>query len=121
MRVLIVYDSAIVRERLVSMLSELKDVEVIGQAGSPAEAIHEIKKLKPDAVILDIRLKGGNGIEVLENIKKDQPAIRVIMFTNFPFPQYRKKCMEAGADFFFDKSIEFEKMLEVVRKMVNGS
>jgi DNA-binding NarL/FixJ family response regulator len=114
MKVFIVDDSAIVRERLINMLSELEEIEVIGQAEDAREAIDSITKLKPDAVLLDIRMPGGSGIDVLEHIKKDQPAPIVIMLTNYPDTQYRKKCMDAKADFFLDKSTEFEKVIEVL-------
>lgn len=81
MKVFIADDSAIVRERLIEMLSGLKDVEVIGQAGSGVEALNSIQELKPDVVILDIQMPGGSGIDVLENIKKEEPALLVIMLT----------------------------------------
>jgi len=118
MRVFLVDDSAIVRERLVSMLSEIKGVEIAGEAENAHDALEDIKKLKPDVVILDIRMPGGNGIDVLEKIKKSRPTTKVIIFTNYPYPQYRKKCMDGGADYFFDKSIEFEKVIEVLKSLV---
>ena len=77
-----------------------------------------IRRLKPDVVILDIHLPGSSGIEVLEAIKKDKPAPIVIMFTNYPYPQYRKRCMDLGADFFFDKSTEHEKLTEVFKRLL---
>ena len=116
-RVFIVDDSAIILERLEMMLSELKGIEIIGQAKGSTEAEEAIPKLKPDVVILDIRMHGGNGIEVLKNIKKDKNSPLVIMLTNYPYPQYRKKCKDAGADFFFDKSTEFDKITEVLKKL----
>jgi DNA-binding NarL/FixJ family response regulator len=119
-KVFIVDDSAFIRERLRIMLLELKDIEVIGQANNPQEAIKAIPKLKPDVVILDIRMPGGNGIDVLKNIKKDRDSPLVIMFTNYPYPQYRKKCKDAGADFFFDKSTEFEKVTDVLKKLIKN-
>jgi len=121
MKVLIVDDSAVVRERLITMLSELKSVNIVNQAEGPLEAKNAIQKLKPDAVILDIRMPGGNGIDVLEKIKKDKPSTVVIIFTNYPYPQYRKKCMDLGADYFFDKSTEFEKVTEVFRNLMGYS
>ncbi len=117
-KVFIVDDSAFLRERLITMLSELKDIEIIGQAKGPIEAIEALTKLKPDAVILDIRMPGGNGIEVLKNIKSGRNPPQVIMFTNYPYPQYRKKCMDAGANFFFDKSTEFEELTRVPKKLI---
>jgi DNA-binding NarL/FixJ family response regulator len=112
-KVFIVDDSAVLRERLITILSELKGIEIIGQAKGPLEAQEAIPKLKPDVVILDIRMPGGKGIDVLENIKKGKSPPIVIMFTNYPYPQYRKKYMDAGADFFFDKSTEFDKITEI--------
>jgi len=116
--VFIVDDSKIVRDRLVTLLSDLKKIEVIGQAKSTRQAIVAIRKLKPDVVILDIRMPGGSGIDLIPNIKKDKFPPIVIMLTNYPYPQYRKKCLDAGADFFFDKSAEFEKVIEVCQDLI---
>jgi DNA-binding NarL/FixJ family response regulator len=55
-------------------------------------------------MILDIRLPNINGIEILEKIKRDMPSIKVIVFTSYPYPEYREKCLELRSDFFFDKS-----------------
>lgn len=118
MKVFIADDSAPVRERLKNMLSELEGVEVIGQAQDAVEATKSILELKPDVAILDIRMPGGSGIDTLRNIKRVTPAPRVIMLTNYPYPQYRKRCMDAGADFFFDKSSEFHKVIEVLKQMM---
>ena len=120
-KVYIVDDSEVVRERLKAMLSELEEIEIVGQAQDPLEAINGIRKLRPDAVILDLRMPGGSGIDVLVNIKKDKLVATVIILTNYPYPQYRKKCMEAGADFFFDKSTEFERILEVFKRLIQNS
>ena len=121
MKVFIADDSELVRERLKAMLSELTEIEIIGQAQDGIEATSSIRKLKPDVVILDIRMPGGSGIQVLQNIKKDKQAPIVIILTNYPYPQYRKKCMEVGADFFFDKSTEFEKIPEVLKRFIKDS
>lgn len=118
MKVFIADDSAPVRERLKNMLSELEGVEVIGQAQDAVEATKSILELKPDVAILDIRMPGGSGIDTLRNIKRVPPAPRVIMLTNYPYPQYRRRCMDAGADFFFDKSSEFHKVAEVLKQMM---
>jgi DNA-binding NarL/FixJ family response regulator len=117
MKIFITDDSAVVRERLIEMLSELPGIEIIGQAQDGLEATKLIKKLNPDVVISDIRMPREKGIDVLQNIKRDKQAPIVIMLTNYPYPKYRKKCMEAGADFFFEKSTEFEKVMEVVKKV----
>jgi DNA-binding NarL/FixJ family response regulator len=118
MKVFIADDSALLRERLIDMLSELEGIEIVGQAEDSLSAVRSIHKLKPDVVILDIWMPGGSGFNVLQNIKKNKVANVVIMFTNYPYPQYRKKCMDEGADFFFDKSSEFEKITEMLRQLI---
>ena len=110
LKVFIADDSLIVREHLVTMLDELAGVEIVGQAETVAEAIDAIQKLQPDVVILDIRMPGGSGVDVLETIKHDEAAPIVIMLTNYPYPGYRQKCLQAGADFFLDKSNEFDQI-----------
>ncbi len=106
----IVDDSLIVREHLVTMLDEMTDVEVVGQAGCVTTAISAILSLQPDVVILDIRMPGGSGIDVLHSIKRGEAPPVVIILTNYPYPGYRQRCLNAGADFFLDKSTEFDQI-----------
>jgi DNA-binding NarL/FixJ family response regulator len=116
MRLFIADDSELLRERLVDVLSEIEGVEIVGQGEDTVKVIEAVKRLHPDLVILDIRMPGGNGILVLETLKKMENPPLVIMFTNYPFLQYRMRCLEAGADFFFYKSTEIEKLIDVVRE-----
>ena len=115
--VLIADDSSFIRERLPGMLSELSGVEVIGQAEDGDEAIDSARSLNPDVVILDIRMPGKSGMEVLQQLKKEKPGRVVIVLTNYPYPQYRKKCLDLGAEFFFDKSADFENLFAVLKKL----
>jgi DNA-binding NarL/FixJ family response regulator len=121
MKVLVADDSELYRQQLISDLSDIPGIEVIGQAGNGKEAVNLIRSIEPDVVILDIRMPGGNGIDVLRNIKKHRGLPVVIMLTNYPYPQYRKKSIEAGADFFFDKSGEFEKVFETLQHLIHSS
>lgn len=120
MRIFIADDSEILRVRLVDMLSEIEGIEIIGQAQDSLDAIESIEKLNPHVVILDIRMPQKNGIKVLEAIKKNNQPPKVIIFTNYPYPQYRKRYMDAGADFFFNKSTEFEKLIDTVKYLVRN-
>jgi DNA-binding NarL/FixJ family response regulator len=117
MKVLIVDDSAIIREILRDILSEITELENITQAKDSLEAISSFEKVNPDVVILDIRMPGGSGIDVLRKIKKSNQPSLVIVLTNYPYPQYRRICIAAGADYFFDKSNEFEKVTEVLKQL----
>ena len=120
MKVFIADDSEVVCERLTIMLSELPGIEITGQAKDVGESIESIRRLHPDVVILDIRMPGGSGIDVLEDIKKTNDAPVVIVLTNYPYPQYRKKCMALGAEYFFDKATEFEKVMEVLETLIQN-
>ncbi len=117
MKVLIVDDSAIVRERLKAMLCEITELENISQARDSLEAISSFQKLNPEVVILDIRMPGGSGIDVLKEMKKATKPPLIIVLTNYPYPQYFRKCIDVGADFFFDKSAEFDKVTEVLKQL----
>jgi len=99
------------------LLSGISNVAVVGQAQGAAQTITSVRESKPDVVILDVRMPDGTGIHVLENIRKERPATKVIMLTNYPFVQYRKRCLEAGASFFFDKSTEFHKIPRAVEQL----
>ncbi len=117
MKVFIVDDSRAFQKELINLLSKLKEVEIIGQAQDSVKAMEAIPKLKPDVVILDIPMPGGKGIDVLENIKKGKSPPIVIMFTNYPYRQYRKKYMDAGADYFLDKSTEFNEVIKILNNI----
>jgi DNA-binding NarL/FixJ family response regulator len=116
-KVLIVDDSNVVRDRIVEMISSIAGVEIVGEAANSIEAIHMVNKLKPDVVTLDIRIPGESGIEVLKKIKRTQPSTTVLVLTNFPQEQYKNKCYQLGGDYFFSKSEEFEKVEEVINNL----
>jgi DNA-binding NarL/FixJ family response regulator len=118
MRLFIADDSEILRTRLVDMLTEIEGIKVVGQAKDSKEAVERVEALKPDVVILDIQMPGGDGIVALEAMKKSrrgQP--KIIVFTSYPYFQYRKRCLDAGADFFFYKALEFDKLIKLIRDL----
>jgi len=119
MRVFVADDSKILRERMINMLTETPGITCVGEAGDGEEACYEIAQSKPDAVILDIQMPKENGISVLKKIKRDWPSTVVIIFTNYPFEQYRNRCLDLGADFFFDKTMEPEKPIAVLKRMAS--
>jgi DNA-binding NarL/FixJ family response regulator len=119
MRVLIVDDSEVLVQRLRSSLAEVAGLEIVGHADNVADGILEIRKLKPDVVILDIRMPDGSGIEVLESLKKHPSPPIVIMLSNYNYAQFRRKCLLGGARFYFDKSTEFHRVAEVLRSLMD--
>ncbi len=117
MKVFIVDDSKIVRDGLKKMIEGVDNIEIAGTAENARDAIRSIAEIKPDVVILDIRLPGPSGIEVLRDIRSKKLPTLVIILTNYPYPQYRKKCEELGADYFFDKVTEIEKVRDALKAM----
>lgn len=116
-RVYIVDDSTVIRERLKEMLVDIAELSIIGESADPMEALVRIRESRPDAVILDIRLPGISGIELLKRIKWEHPEIQVIMLTNYAYPKYRDQSLAAGADYFFQKATEFEKIPDVLKNL----
>jgi DNA-binding NarL/FixJ family response regulator len=120
-RVLIADDSAPVRERLTALLEDIGNVDVIGAAGNALEALVEIQSLQPDVVILDIQMPSGSGISLLRWAQHEPVKPKFIMLTNYPYAQYRKTCLEAGASYFFDKSSEFEMIPNALEQLATGA
>jgi len=119
MRVFIADDSSAVVERLADLLEEVLGAQLAGQASDVPEAIRSIQKTNPDAVILDLQMPGGTGLDVLRAIRVDHPYLLVLICTNYPHSEYREECLSAGANFFLDKSSEFEKIAAILRELTH--
>ena len=120
MKVLIADDSEVFVQRLVQALGEINGVEIVGRARTGAEALQALRDLRPEVVILDIRMPDGTGIDVLEGMRKEKLAPITIVLTNFAFPQYRRRCLQMGARFFFDKSAEFAEVSEALSGLMHN-
>ena len=117
LRVLLVEDSPLIRERLAESIAEPGRIEIVGQADSEQAAIGMLAAAPWDAMVLDLQLRHGTGLGVLRAlISRRPPNVKVIVLTNYAFPQYRAKSMALGADYFFDKAREYH----LVRKVLNG-
>jgi DNA-binding NarL/FixJ family response regulator len=117
MRILVVEDSALIRRRLLDTLAQLGGFDVLGYAESAEEAVEAITRLHPEIVITDIRLKAGNGIDVVRHMRAHpyDPKPIIYVLTNYAYPEYRHECSLIGADDFFDKSTEYERLLDTLR------
>ena len=121
LRILLVDDSQLVIERLREMLGPLPGFEIAGQAISVREALRLFPRVKPDVLLLDLHMADGSGLEVLEKVKRRKPPPFVVVLTNTTFRRSRQKCLDAGADFCFDKSAEFKKIPGVLRGLMRTS
>jgi DNA-binding NarL/FixJ family response regulator len=113
-KVVVVEDSAAVRERLIASLAKIGCVELIGEYEDAKSAIDGIRDGKPDVVLLDIKLRGSSGIEVMHYLNQCNTTAKVIVLTNYSEPQYREKFLRQGAIAVLDKSYEFHKVEQLL-------
>jgi DNA-binding NarL/FixJ family response regulator len=102
-KVLIADDHEVVRRGLVSMLAG-SEVKIVGEASNGDEAVKLVKKLKPDVVLLDVRMPGKDGLAALEAIRAAVPAVRCVMLSTFDNPSYVARAVAAGAHDYILKS-----------------
>jgi YesN/AraC family two-component response regulator len=122
MRIVIADDSSLWRERIRSTLVTIAGISEIYEARNGAEALGLIIEKEPDIAILDIRMPEMNGLELLLKIRelrlkgKTKVKIKIWMLTSYPYPQYKKRCMEEGADYFLSKTEDFneENILKIL-------
>jgi DNA-binding NarL/FixJ family response regulator len=120
-KLLIVEDSDIVVGKLRKLLEPLENLDIIGRAEDEENAINMIKENKPDFVILDISLKEGTGINVLNAVKDFKNKPYIVILSNLSYGSYKDKCMQLGAQHFFDKAMEFEKVYDTLEKITGVS
>jgi DNA-binding NarL/FixJ family response regulator len=120
MKVFIADDSGAVVKRLTDLLEEVPGAKLVGQASDVPKAVEGVQKLRPDVLILDLQMPGGTGLDVLRAIRVDHPHLHVLICTNYPYPRLREECIDAGANFFLDKSAEFEKIPTILRELIHS-
>ena len=116
-KILIADDQSILRQRLKSfILAYMDDANILETEDVPSTlALARVEN--PQVIILDLCMPGGGGFHTIPTLKQLQPAPVVIILTNYPYPQYRQGCLQSGADYFLDKSSEFELIPEILQKI----
>jgi DNA-binding NarL/FixJ family response regulator len=117
-RVLIVDDHPVVRRGIISLLSNHDDFEVVGEAATTASALQLIEQLKPDIVLLDIRLPGESGLDLLHHIKPF--ASKVLILTSFDDEEHVLAALQGGAYGFILKSVSDEMLCGAIRTVHQG-
>jgi two-component system, NarL family, response regulator DevR len=112
---LVIEGSARVRARLVERLAAVFSVDAASDLGA---AFASIEATPPDAVVLDIHLDANTGIPALIRLRKTLPHACIVVLTNEANEVHRRECLHHGADFFLDKSREFDLIAELVRDRV---
>ena len=118
----LVEDSAVIRDNLIATLHELAAVEVVGCAEDELTATTWLNQPSNDAllVIVDIFLKRGSGLGVLQSGACGAPQRKWVVFSNFATPAMRARCMALGADRLFDKSTEIDGLIAYCNRLAQG-
>ena len=122
LRIAIIEDSKSIRKRLVQLVEEIGDMEVVGEAATENDAISVCRNTAPDAIILDMQLEVGNGLGVMKAMHYATAAIKptIIVLTNFPSPSVERAAISLGADVFLDKSLEFYKLPSLLKSAADA-
>ena len=120
MKIIIVDDSSLFRDRIKELLKNINNVEIVGEAANGLKVLQLIEDTKPDLAILDVRMPKMNGIEVLMKIREKGIKIKTCMLTNYPYKQYRERCFAEGSDYFFDKNLDIQQIVDTISTMANN-
>jgi two-component system invasion response regulator UvrY len=119
-KVLVADDHTIVRRGIRQILAETSDIIVAGEAGTAEEVRRLVSEQRWDVVVLDISLPGASGIDLLGEIRRERPDLRVLILTVFSEDQYAVRAIRAGAAGFLTKESAPDKLIEAVRKIAAG-
>ncbi len=119
MRVLLADDSDLILERLQQTLSPDRRVEIVGTFKNGNETLAALRVLKPDLAIVDIKMPGLSGLEVLHQIRKEDSSLKFIILTFYSSDNYRNLAFRYGADYFFSKVDDFEKISLAVKELLD--
>ena len=121
MNVFVAEDAPQVRSRLVAMVQRVPGAIVSGEAETVRETIDAVLHSHVGALLLDLQLKDGSGLEVLSTVKRERPLVRVIVLTNYATAQHRQASRAAGADAFLDKSQDFGLVPQLLREWIGDA
>lgn len=119
-RVLVVDDHFVVRAGVASFIDSQEDMTLVGEAGTCDDAIAATAKLRPDVILMDIRLDDCSGIDVTREIKANHPKIKVVMFTTYADLDLLRAAIEAGASGYVIKRMALDSLVETIRRVIAG-
>lgn len=117
-RILLVDDHQVVREGLRRMLELEPDFDIVGEAGAAKEVLDQAEALSPEIILMDIKMADTDGIELTRQLKKQSPAISVLMLTLYD--EYLSQAIEAGARGYLTKDISREELIKAIRAVHEG-
>jgi len=118
--VLLVDDHPVVREGLKALIAH-RDIQVVGEAATGRQALEEARRLRPDVVLMDIRLPDMDGLTATEHIKRELPRTAVIIVTSYDDPQYVQRALLVGASGYLLKGMPRDAYIEAIRAVRAGT
>jgi len=119
-RVLLVDDHLIFCEALASILQRFRDIEVVGVANDGAKAVQETLMVKPDVVVMDLKMPGLSGLKATQQLLAQQPEARVLILTAYPDPELATQAMEAGAHGYLLKDVSSTELVNAIQAIYRG-
>jgi NarL family two-component system response regulator LiaR len=119
-RILITDDHAIVREGLRALITVKPDMELVGEATDGDEAVHKARSLRPDVILMDLVMPRKNGIEAIEEIKRENPDARILVLTSFAEDDQVLSAIKAGALGYLLKDSSPQELIEAIRCVYRG-
>ena len=119
-RILVADDHPVLRDGLIAVVSTQSDFEVIGEAGSGAEAVQKAEQLQPDVVLLDLEMPEMDGVEALKLMRESRPDVRVIIFTVFDTDERILSAVRAGARGYLLKGAPRDQVFDAIRVVDAG-
>lgn len=119
-RVALCDDHAVVRRGIRDTLTEARDIQVVGEAASYAEARDMLRQIRCDVLVLDLGLPGRGGLDVLESLRASGSDVKVLVVSMYPEDQYALRCLRAGAHGYFNKARDPAELAAAVREVAQG-
>ena len=119
-KLLLVDDHEVVRDGLASMLGREEDFTVVGEAKNGLEAVEQAKWLKPDVILMDLRMPELNGVEAMRRIRAEDPAVKFLVLTTYDTAEYIFDAIEAGAKGYLLKDASRDELFQAVRGVYRG-
>jgi two-component system, NarL family, invasion response regulator UvrY len=118
--ILLVDDHDLVRLGINRLLSDIKGFNIVGEAKSGEEAIEQVNKLRPDVVLMDVKMPGMGGLEATKRIVKQHPKIKVLVVTVYGDEPYPSRVLQAGATGYMTKGASVEEMVQAIKSVYSG-
>jgi len=119
-RILIVDDHPLVRTGLAQLIGDCPDLEVCGEAGDMAEALHKVDELDPDLAIIDLSLAGGSGLDLIEHIKSRDKGTLMLVASMHDESLYAERVLAAGARGYINKQEAQDRIILAIRRVLGG-